>query len=77
MTATPVEEVTAQIVGGEEEGRTPGRPPLSDEPTIRRTVTLPESYAVRIERLGRGKFSPGVRRALDLAEEYLQLQKAG
>lgn len=43
-----------------------GRPVLADaEPTVRRTSTLPASVAARIEEIGDGNFSLGVRRLLE------------
>ncbi len=51
--------------GGRREGA--GRPSLYTEPLIRRTVTLPESYIVQLERLGNGNLSEGIRYLVEFA----------
>ncbi len=64
------------VIEDKEENR-PGRPPLSkEEPTVRKTVTFPMSYLSRIKALGDGQISPGVRRAVDLAEQNLSNDEA-
>lgn len=45
--------------GGAREGS--GHPPLSDEPTVRKTVTVPKSVAKYLEEVGDGNASAGVR----------------
>jgi len=47
--------------GGSREGA--GRPSLSDEPTVRKTVTIPESVAEWLEAKVDGNASAGVRQA--------------
>ncbi len=51
--------------GGRREGA--GRPSLYTEPLIRRTVTLPASYIVQLERLGNGNLSEGIRYLVEFA----------
>lgn len=46
-----------------------GRPSLSDEDTVRKTVTVPESVAAFLEKRGDGNLSAGVR---DLAAEAMK-----
>jgi hypothetical protein len=46
--------------GGSREGA--GRPSLSDEDTVRKTITVPESVAEHLEEVGDGNASAGVRR---------------
>jgi len=53
--------------GGSREGA--GRPALSDEPTVRKTVTLPESVAAFLEDAGDGNASAGVRKLAEAAME--------
>jgi len=52
--------------GGRRKGS--GAPSLSEnEETIRKSLTLPESMAAFLTRLGEGTFSEGVRRAARIA----------
>ena len=55
--------------GGSREGA--GRPSLSDEDTVRKTITVPESVAEHLEEVGDGNASAGVRRlvAADMEED--------
>lgn len=55
--------------GGSREGA--GRPSLSDEDTVRKTITVPESVAEYLEEVGDGNASAGVRRlaATDMEED--------
>lgn len=54
--------------GGSRDGA--GRPSLSNEPTVRKTVTVPQSVAEWLEDLGDGNASAGVRQAYrDAMEE--------
>jgi hypothetical protein len=50
-------------------GRRPGagRPPEYREPLVRKTVTLPVSYAEQLEVLGHGNLSDGIRHLLETA----------
>jgi hypothetical protein len=50
-------------------GRRPGagRPPEYREPLVRKTVTLPVSYAEQLEVLGQGNLSDGIRQLLETA----------
>ena len=59
------DEVEVMPRGGRREGA--GRPVLYTEPLIRRTVTLPASYIVQLERLGNGNLSEGIRFMLENA----------
>lgn len=44
-----------------------GRPPSYREPLLRKTVTVPASYVVLLQRFGRGNLSDGIRRLVEEA----------
>ncbi len=55
--------------GGKRAGAGGAKPPLSpDDPTVRKTVTLPQSMVERLEKLGDGNVSLGIRRLLENAQ---------
>ncbi len=57
-------------------GRGQGRPPLSDEPTERITITLPASYLEYLKTVGSGNISNGVRILIERTKEIHSLTKA-
>jgi hypothetical protein len=59
--------------GGSREGA--GRPSLSDEDTVRKTVTIPESVAEYLEEVGGGNASAGVRKLAEAAMDHESLTR--
>lgn len=54
-----------------------GRKPLADEPTVRKTITLSERQAARLETIGKGNASEGVRHLLAVTPPDMPLQTVG
>jgi hypothetical protein len=60
--------------GGKREGA--GRPPLTNEPTVKVSVRLPESVAAQLKQAGNGNISEGVRTMTVEHTKWIEENKA-